>query len=168
MVFLIHDGILDKVFEPFADETHSIELRKNKIERFFGFFYTRNDISDSSADLYIQFQLSPNRIKTHASTVKLLRIHDVFPITNPEWFKIRSRISFRLASRNLRDFHGFVFNSKHTNEEFKKIFQIGDKLEFNLACRVNSYLVPQKCGRCQSCKLLRGTLPRFVLSVGTL
>ena len=168
VIFLIHDGEIDSIFKPFLKIDQAIHLQRNILEKILGLYLSRKDISNVEADLYLQFQLSPNRVITNANTFRLLRIHDVLPITNPEWFKLRSKISFRIAFRNIPDFAGFIFNSKHTKKEFEKLYPAKKEFKFVLPCRFDSQRIPQKCERCQACRYLQVTTGPFMLSVGTL
>jgi glycosyltransferase involved in cell wall biosynthesis len=103
-------------------------------------------------------------LKFNKNTKIVYRVHDFFPITNPEWFKLNQKISFKLGIQNSNPNDYYLFNSTFTSEmaslfkKFKK-FQI-------LSCPT-FFLDSSPCRRCIIC--LKG-LPvgKYALTIGTL
>jgi glycosyltransferase involved in cell wall biosynthesis len=78
------------------------------------------------------------------------RLHDIFPITNPNWFTCKARISFQLAFIYLKNKKViYVANSKFTRDETSKYINQEILLHY---CK--DILKPiSACGECQGCRL---------------
>jgi glycosyltransferase involved in cell wall biosynthesis len=97
---------------------------------------------------------------------RIIRIHDVFPITNPEWFTLRSRIAFNLGILLLRRTDLVICNSETTRATFLKVIE---KKKFDHVrvwpCRPDNLPAVE----CQSCEACLCDLPEsYLLAVGTI
>jgi predicted P-loop ATPase/GTPase len=69
----------------------------------------------------IDFCYSPHVLPRIYNVPHIVRIHDIFPLTNPYWFKLTSRIYFKLSMMtHKRSF--FLFDSESTKQDFQKYF----------------------------------------------
>ena len=104
--------------------------------------------------------------------LQVIRVHDLFPITNPEWFRLISRISFKFALKNnLKQNSFYLCNSKRTADEFLKHFpSVARERVYIEECEVD-YLKKIPCSSCLICnngyfeKLLK---QKFIVAIGTL
>jgi glycosyltransferase involved in cell wall biosynthesis len=96
-----------------------------------------------------------------------LRLHDIFPITNPEWFTWQGRRIFSLAASNLSEKTTLVCNSKTTQSSAKENPFFSKFESIVVPCRVNRDLELSKpCNSCHYC-LDGGPRSKFLLAVGT-
>jgi glycosyltransferase involved in cell wall biosynthesis len=102
---------------------------------------------------------------------RIIRIHDMFPITNPEWFTKKSIYSFKKGIDNIEK-HSIIFtNSIATSESFQSIIKAKEK-------KLTIFVVPCptvkraaiSCLRCTFCKNPHLILKNqsYLLSVGTI
>lgn len=116
---------------------------------------------------YFQGHLSglgvPNDTKTN-----FLRLHDIFPLSNPEWFTSRGRFIFSLAARNLPVNTVLLCNSFSTKRRV---------MEHELFSKFESVVLPCKISKssneiieCGTCDWCRQGSPQvsYLLSVGTI
>lgn len=96
----------------------------------------------------------------------LVRIHDLFPITNPEWFRKSSVISFEKTLRKaVKDNHTFICNSKYTQKTMLSIFPNSKTVLLYCSSFTNSSNV---CGQCQYCKLNLTPSRKYIIAVSTI
>lgn len=95
-----------------------------------------------------------------------VRLHDVFPISNPEWFRPISRRIFSIGFHNSIPRATFICDSETTQNELQKIVPPTSILSIVAFCPV---LIPsgQLCGLCSGCKTLN-LHERHVISISTL
>jgi len=99
---------------------------------------------------------------------KLVRCHDVFPISNPEWFKFLSIWNFKTGLVLLRN-SIFIVNSRYTKSELLKIYpKLKDSI-YVVYCQVRNFHTVKKCSSCHVCNQL-DIFPekKIVIAVGTL
>ena len=96
----------------------------------------------------------------------LIRIHDLFPITNPKWFRKISAVSFKITlARAVKDGHTFLCNSKYTQKCLLGIFP--NAITRVLYCNTQqSDLIP--CKQCTWCGLEPDFLKEYLISVSTI
>jgi glycosyltransferase involved in cell wall biosynthesis len=96
----------------------------------------------------------------------LIRIHDLFPLTNPEWFYKISVMVFRLTLfQAVKDGHTFLCNSEYT--KFKLLEYFPDACVELLYCSPKR-VTPIQCDQCEFCiNKLAFQIP-FYLAVGTI
>ena len=98
----------------------------------------------------------------------IIRIHDIFPITNPKWFTLKSRILFRKNfSFIVNNGANVLCSSAFTKNEILKIYpEMENRIQI-YPC-VPRILDNLKCNVCGGCKYLaRQKLDTFLLAVGT-
>jgi glycosyltransferase involved in cell wall biosynthesis len=102
-----------------------------------------------------------------------VRIHDLFPLTNPKDFKLKARILFYLGVR-FAVFRKALFlaNSNYTAKELVRIFPRVSNLEV-IECNTSYDLQDDLCFRCDGCLFLKGhdssyIKLRYLLLVGTI
>jgi len=101
------------------------------------------------------------------NTLHVVRIHDLFPITNPEWFPFGVKWIFLLQLRLLSLQNTlFVCNSKFTFLELQKILKSENKI-YILECLVGKP-AGSPCENCRICTKSFEIPPKFALTVGTL
>ena len=96
----------------------------------------------------------------------LIRIHDIFPITNPEWFHKISAASFNITlKRAVLDEQLFLCNSRYTQERFLSYFPNAKTVL--LYCNpVREEMQP--CGECQFCQTgYRHRHKRYLIAIST-
>ena len=100
-------------------------------------------------------------------SINLIRLHDCFPETNPEWFKPWARQIFRnfLKYSSGKDVY-WICNSEYTMSEARKLGLAPDRLTLKY-CEVPSFVNCTLCGECKACTNSEIQLP-FLLAVGTL
>ena len=99
--------------------------------------------------------------------INLVRLHDCFPVTNPEWFKPWAGQIFRnyLSYSSGKDVY-WICNSEYTMSEARKLGLPPDRLTLKY-CDVSSFINCTRCGECKACTNSEIQLP-FFLAVGTL
>ena len=99
----------------------------------------------------------------------VLRLHDLFPVTNPEWFHWWSSYIFR-KSLDLAVKRDAIFlcDSAATEIELKKLYSDLKLNTFVIPCQLPQVELA-KCEICSACRSLKSiALEDFVLSVGTI
>jgi glycosyltransferase involved in cell wall biosynthesis len=105
--------------------------------------------------------LLPN-IKTTA----FIRVHDIFPITNSQWYRFLSAISFKISlDRAVRDNHKFICNSEYTKTQLIKLYPSANAEV--LYC--NPARLPlNSCGDCKFCSSPHLFNFNYLIAVGTI
>lgn len=101
---------------------------------------------------------------------RIIRIHDVFPISNPSWFHLRSIIKFRISIRSIKNTDILLFNSQSTKDEFFRIRKTSAK-GYVMPCLsvFESNMSLSRCDRCFACQNMeRIKKDSFFLAVGTI
>jgi hypothetical protein len=75
------------------------------------------------------FLSKPSPVFVFNSKVTFLRIHDVFPVTNPEWFNLRTRLLFKisLTIARFRNYY-LVFNSESTRLDYSSRYKVKNQI----------------------------------------
>ena len=96
----------------------------------------------------------------------IVRLHDVFPISNPEWFRWYSKSIFSLGFNNANSRALFVCDSITTQTELNKIEGIGKISSTVALCPV---VIPSGhlCKNCSGCRVL-ALREKHVVSISTL
>lgn len=101
--------------------------------------------------------------------VWIIRLHDLFPITNPEWFNWWSRYIFRNSFKKALESNAIFLCDSATTE---KVF-----LELSVGFQAKSYVVPcqvgsittRQCKDCDACANIETLVGEdFYLAVGTI
>jgi glycosyltransferase involved in cell wall biosynthesis len=99
-------------------------------------------------------------------TTAFIRVHDIFPITNPQWYRFLSAISFKISlDCAVRDKHKFICNSEYTKSQLIKFYPSANAEV--LYC--NPARLPLKsCGKCDFCSEPHLFDFNYVIAVGTI
>jgi glycosyltransferase involved in cell wall biosynthesis len=99
-------------------------------------------------------------------TTAFIRVHDIFPITNPQWSRFLSAISFKISlDRAVRDNHKFICNSEYTKSQLIKFYPSANAEV--LYCNP-SRLPLDSCGKCDFCSKPHLFDYNYVIAVGTI
>lgn len=96
----------------------------------------------------------------------LIRLHDIFPMTNPGWFRRISAMSFRKTLLvAVKEKHFFLCNSNYTLSQLHKYFP--DANAMVLYCNPT---IPDTiaCNKCQACNSEYHLNSNYYLAIGTL
>ena len=98
----------------------------------------------------------------------IIRVHDLFPITNPEWFHVWDRFLFKSSLDKALDYGaGFIVNSQTTKDALCGYAKQKIRVEV-LPCAVRP-LIPNLCSDCEACEWLETEIPeQFAIALGTL
>lgn len=96
----------------------------------------------------------------------IVRLHDVFPVSNPEWFRWYSKLIFSIGFNNACSRAVFLCDSITTQTELNKITVAGEISSSVALCPV---AIPsgRLCKNCSGCKTL-GLRQKHVISISTL
>lgn len=101
----------------------------------------------------------------NAKTTAFIRVHDIFPITNPQWYRFLSAISFKISlDRAVRDNHKFICNSKYTKSQLIKYYPSVDAEV--LYCNTGQ-LPLNSCGNCKFCAQSQLFNFKYLIAIGT-
>lgn len=116
----------------------------------------------------VDFAYSPQVMPKIYDVPHLVRVHDIFPLTNPQWFKLKSRIYFKLALKTQMKSY-FLFDSVTSKKEFAKYF--GEHALTNYAvmyCKTRALPRNNFCKKCSGCTHINSLRKEpYVLAVGT-
>lgn len=98
----------------------------------------------------------------------VIRLHDLFPVTNPEWFhKLASRIFVKSLNIAINSNAIFLCDSKTTENELFRLFPNQQISSHVVPCTLPKYQT-NSCGICQGCIMLVNKRDQnFYLTVGT-
>jgi glycosyltransferase involved in cell wall biosynthesis len=148
--------------------------RKNSFYRkFLGLLFIvfgkTNKLPSKLSGIFYQPQINFN-VPGKNITDWFIRIHDIFPLTNPEWFKNTSVRQFDLAWKNATESSAiFVCSSRYMKELILQLYpELKDRVEV-VECTPREF-VQTYCNRCSACKIIGTDLLsyKFFLSVGTI
>jgi glycosyltransferase involved in cell wall biosynthesis len=105
---------------------------------------------------------------SNGSSPTFLRLHDTFPLSNPEWFTWQGQRLFRIATKSLSPHTVLICNSLST-QMAARINPVFSKFESMVVpCKImkvdNSYIPCNSCDYCVNSSLLT----EFLLAVGTI
>jgi glycosyltransferase involved in cell wall biosynthesis len=120
--------------------------------------------------IFYKSQISPIRISVNEKRARtIIRVHDMFPVTNPEWFKKQSVIQFKVGLSSLQAGSILLANSISTLNSLKEI--LGSDLSKYTTSIIPCQQMPdQNLERCADCPLCLRGIPakNFLLAVGTI
>jgi glycosyltransferase involved in cell wall biosynthesis len=102
------------------------------------------------------------------STNSIIRVHDLFPLTNPEWFT-RNGVSLFKKTFEKIDFNKsfFLSNSLYTQKVLHSYADITPDRSNVLRCYPKDLKMATLCGECDGCKF-EFSFSRYVLNVNTI
>ena len=146
----------------------TLTRNKRKIKMLMACLGIKSKMDGGQFDLYWQQQISPKILsaKNIKYTNPLVRVHDLFPITNPEWFTIWGRIYFRLGWNMARKDSVFICNSQSTRKVLLSLDPSLASRSFVIYCPTAHILSVnlEEC-KCQGCVLDLNF--SYYLAVGT-
>jgi glycosyltransferase involved in cell wall biosynthesis len=99
-----------------------------------------------------------------------IRIHDIFPITNPEWFRRIAYLNFHRQMKKIENLKVIVLTSSiYTKTELLRCLPgLEGRIEV-IPCQVRKFS-SKKCHTCQACSILAKRLLTidYLLAVGTI
>ena len=117
----------------------------------------------------IDFAYAPQVMPKIYKVPHLVRVHDIFPLTNPEWFKLKSRIYFFLSMKTQMKSY-FLFDSVTSKNEFEKYFGELDLHNYAVMyCKTRELRRENFCKTCSGCIQLNNRKEaQYALVVGTI
>lgn len=116
--------------------------------------------------IFIQSHLQCIVPAINEETKYIVRLHDVFPLSNPEWFRWYSKLIFSIGFNNALNRAVFLCDSVTTQTELHRL-KMTDKISSYVAlCPV---VIPsgRLCKNCSGCKAL-DLRQKHVISISTL
>jgi glycosyltransferase involved in cell wall biosynthesis len=156
----IHDQISEGIeFSPTGSIWHR---RLGTI--FFSIFKVHFPVLVRTGSVVVLPQVSPISYVGKGLTL-ITRIHDLFPITNPEWFGSNTEKWFGKSLNDDSHPHYYLCNSQYTKNELLRLFKnINPEQCFIGYCQI-PLLEGKPCGTCSACT---AELPdSYLLAVGT-
>lgn len=116
--------------------------------------------------IFIQSHLHCVSLNLDPSVTLIVRLHDVFPITNPEWFQYHSRTLFKVGFKSAISRAWLICDSLTTYKELMKLQSFRTERGVIAHCPVS---IPESemCSKCEGCRLSQAKLPHAI-SVSTL
>ncbi len=158
------------VLESLDELNIEYEFKKSnskKTARVFEFLWLL--VAGPRQSLNYDLVFSPHVLPRLFDVPHLVRIHDIFPLTNPEWFKFFSRVYFRLALWSQKKSF-MLFDSNSSYIEFRKYFgELNSKKYSVMFCEIRNFSLSDFCGDCLACKSRESISQSiFALAVGTI
>ena len=158
-------------FKIWSGSTFSSKKPQNEIVRKFFLIWvilSRKPIKVKvpAGSIYIQSHLYG--VQPVGTSIKsIVRLHDVFPITNPNWFRKLPRNIFIISINSAILESYFICDSNSTKNEFVKLFPNVKLRSLVAHCPVQ---VPQTkpCQKCSLCLNYPNLNLNFVITIGTL
>jgi len=96
----------------------------------------------------------------------VVRLHDIFPISNPEWFRRYSQAIFSIGFYNAISRASFICDSRTTQSELNKSVSPGTVSSIVALCPVTipSGLLCKQCSGCEALSFRK----KYIISVSTL
>lgn len=136
------------------------------LKLFSSIFNSPNYCNLPENSVFIQSHLNSVLPLRSQSIRHIVRLHDLFPITNPEWFKNYSKKIFEIGFRNACREASFICDSETTRSALISLSNETSSRSSVAYCPVaNLQDIP--CGKCLGCELT--LIPnQYILTVGTL
>jgi glycosyltransferase involved in cell wall biosynthesis len=124
---------------------------------------------DTSAVVHFSPQIGCKIPRFKSGGVWIVRVHDLFPISNPEWFPWISVILFRNAFKKMMKRKPILcVNSISTKNQLLKMIPNYDPTAiFYLPCSAGPIFSTSPCMNCSGCSMTRIELP-YGIAVGTI
>lgn len=112
----------------------------------------------------VQSQISP--IYNNFSEQTFIRLHDIFPITNPEWFPRKQIALFGNSFKGLSGAENFLCDSNYTYEKLLELYPHFAGSAKVIYCSTESHLNQTSCNSCFGC--IDNLDFAYILAVGTI
>ncbi len=96
----------------------------------------------------------------------ILRVHDIFPLSNPEWFRFFSRKLFELGFKSISNSTTLLYDSESTKASVAKYSNRNQKNDKVLLCPV-VLSSTEPCNSCRACGFASDGNAHF-LAIGTI
>ena len=141
-----------------------------KLNRFIKFLPEKySSIQLEGFDIYFSPQVGSPKPGKNFNGQWIVRIHDLFPITNPEWFRFWSILGFRKGMKSIIELRPtLLFNSKTTLEIFHSRYPDYERVKMTvLPCSIPNLKLLTPCNECAACRIpLRNR--NYIVAVGTI
>jgi glycosyltransferase involved in cell wall biosynthesis len=142
----------------------SIKVHSKKILYLMGLLGKKIDLR-TPCDVFWCSQ--PSMIINSKAKQTFIRIHDIFPLTHPQFYNFRQKLYFRNAFRNIdKSKVVFLVNSNSTAMQLQEYLGLRDLKIHVLQCAV-SIPSEMQCNKCSGCRT-QTNLENFDLMVGTI
>jgi glycosyltransferase involved in cell wall biosynthesis len=121
------------------------------------------------ANYFYLSQVSPIKVKTKNSSHKrIIRIHDLFPVTNPDWFTRRAQLHFRAGLNSISTDDILITNSKTTTKSLLHEMKgrISSEQVKEISCPNTDFEASAPCNICELC-ICSQPIDEFFMAVGT-
>jgi glycosyltransferase involved in cell wall biosynthesis len=115
-------------------------------------------------------QISPIKVDTNNSSCqRIIRIHDLFPITNPDWFTTRARLHFKAGLNSISPHDLLITNSRTTTESLLRVMKgrISREQVHEIPCPSTDFESSIPCNICEMCANAY-PINDYFLAVGTI
>ena len=158
---------------PYGDNFNKLPARllaNWKLNRLIKFLPEKySGIQLHGYDIYFSTQVgSPQPTKSFNGRW-IVRIHDLFPITNPEWFRPWSVFGFRKGMKSIIELKPtLLFNSKTTLEIFHSKYPNYELTKMMVVpCSIPNFKLFTPCNECVACRIPLDNR-NYILAVGTI
>lgn len=115
-------------------------------------------------------QISPIQITSDGKMLKrLIRVHDLFPLTNPEWFTKKAQAHFQAGINSITSSDMLIANSWSTSQKLLDVLnrRVSSDQVKKVSCSIPSFETSIACEKCDVCSQ---QIPEesFILAVGTI
>lgn len=160
--------------EVFGSNLMVIYPNRRKFENVFSKLLFKIQTLISPRILYVDLPPNSIYIQSHvlapvprgANLLLFTRLHDVFPITNPEWFRKISANRFRQAFDEISQRAFFLCDSETTMSAAIQLNPQASAKYFVAPCPIKP-LEEQCCGSCDACQNHKA-IENFYISIGTI
>lgn len=117
----------------------------------------------------VNFIYTPHVIPRLYKAPHILRVHDIFPLTNPTWFRFTSTIFFKLSILTHKKSF-YLFDSQSSKNSYEKYFgDVKSKNSGVMYCKIRTFPENEYCDACRACKMhTDGKFKDYGLAVGTI
>lgn len=145
-----------------------VEKRKTLVRRIKGiikivFINQPETIEIPPGTILIQSHLH-NLIPKGENYSHLIRLHDLFPLTNPEWFRKLSALEFQRVFKKISKDAIFICDSAATQKDL--LIQGVEKTRTKVLHCIAQIPATPPCNGCKGC--LFDTKTKYILSIGTI
>lgn len=125
---------------------------------------------NSESRVFYLSQVSPLKIKTkYSKSKRVIRVHDLFPVTNPEWFTQKAVLHFRAGLSTIDKNDILISNSKTTTALILDVLggRISPSQIREIPCQVTDFGSRVACTSCEAC-INPTHISNYFLAVGTI
>lgn len=168
-IFSVLNKHFDVVTTSYSKTSSADKLRlphTNKLEVLGKTLFGIKHDFNFDSEIFWLSQVLP--IENKKSKLVVIRVHDIFPITNPEWFKKRHVMQMKNSFEKI-DYNKthFICNSEYTKNELVKFVGYSHLHTHILKCQI-SLNKTNLCFNCDGCEFVDSCPQTFILMVGTL